>query len=60
LPPEDRRNYRIISYAAIPLREGGTREVPLYLILANPGFAGTGVRRLAEIMRESVESEDNF
>jgi DNA-binding transcriptional LysR family regulator len=40
----------------LPLREGGTREVPLYLIFANPDFAGPGVNRLAEIIRESVES----
>ena len=40
----------------LPLREGGTREVPLYLILANPDFAGPGVTRLAEIIRESVAS----
>jgi DNA-binding transcriptional LysR family regulator len=41
----------------LPLREGGTREVSLYLILANPDFAGPGVRRLAEIIRESVKPE---
>ena len=35
----------------LPLREGNTREVPLYLILANPDFAGPGVRRLAECWR---------
>jgi DNA-binding transcriptional LysR family regulator len=40
----------------LPLREGGTREVPLYMIFANPDFAGPGVNRLAEIIRESVES----
>jgi DNA-binding transcriptional LysR family regulator len=38
----------------LPLREGGTLEVPLYMILANPDFVGPGVRRLAEIIRESV------
>lgn len=36
------------------LREGGILEVPLYMILANPDFVGPGVRRLAEIIRESV------
>jgi DNA-binding transcriptional LysR family regulator len=41
----------------LPLREGGTREVTLYLILANPDFAGPGVRRLAEIIRESVRPD---
>jgi len=38
----------------LPLREGYAREVPLYLILANPDFAGPGVKRLAEIIKESV------
>lgn len=38
----------------LPLSEGNAREVPLYLILANPDFAGPGVRRLAEILTESV------
>jgi DNA-binding transcriptional LysR family regulator len=38
----------------LPLKEGGRREVPLYLILANADFAGQGVRRLAEILKESV------
>jgi DNA-binding transcriptional LysR family regulator len=39
---------------SLPLREGNSREVPLYLILANPDFAGPGVRRLADILKESV------
>lgn len=38
----------------LPLREGAIREVPLYLILASPDFAGPGVRKMAEIIRESV------
>lgn len=38
----------------LPLREGGVREVTLYLILADPEFAGPGVRRLAEVLRETV------
>lgn len=37
----------------LPLREGAFREVPLYLILANPDFAGSGVKRLAEILTTS-------
>ncbi|MEQ1528871.1 MAG: LysR family transcriptional regulator [Methylococcales bacterium] len=40
----------------LPLREGGTLEVPLYLILANPDFVGPGVTRLAEIIRASVKT----
>lgn len=38
----------------LPLREGAIREVPLYLILASPDFAGPGVRKMAEIIRDSV------
>lgn len=38
----------------LPLREGQVREVPLYLILTNPDFAGPGVKRLADILKESV------
>jgi len=41
----------------LPLREGGTLEVPLYMILANPDFVGPGVRRLTEIIRESVKTD---
>jgi DNA-binding transcriptional LysR family regulator len=40
----------------LPLREGGTREVPLYMIFANPDFVGPGVKRLADIIREAVET----
>ena len=38
----------------LSLREGGTREIPFHLVLANPVFSGHGVRRLAEMIRESV------
>ena len=41
----------------LPLKEGNMREVPLYLILANPDFAGPGVRRLADILTESVAAK---
>jgi DNA-binding transcriptional LysR family regulator len=41
----------------LPLSEGNASEVPLYLILANPDFAGPGVRRLAEILTESVTAK---
>ncbi len=36
----------------LPLREGRERQVMLYLVLAAPDFAGPGVRRLAQILRE--------
>jgi DNA-binding transcriptional LysR family regulator len=39
---------------ALPLREGGERQVMLYLVLADPESAGPGVRRLAEIIRDTV------
>ena len=41
---------------ALPLRDGNERFVELYLVLADPDFAGPGVRRLAEIVREEVEA----
>lgn len=41
----------------LPLREGRERVAPLYLILADPDFARPGVRRLAEIIRETVGAE---
>lgn len=41
----------------LPLREGGERVAPLYLILADPDFAGPGVRRLAQIIRETVAAQ---
>lgn len=40
----------------LPLREGSAREAPLYLIQANPDFAGPGVKRLADIVKESVNN----
>lgn len=39
----------------LPLQEGGVREIPLYLVLANPDFAGPGIRRLTEIIKNSVK-----
>ncbi|MCP5124195.1 MAG: LysR family transcriptional regulator [Gammaproteobacteria bacterium] len=42
---------------ALPLKEGGERYVELYLVLTDPDFAGPGVRRLAAILRETVQRE---
>lgn len=39
------------------LKEGSERFVEIYLVLAAPDFAGPGVRRLAQIIREAVEEE---
>ncbi|RTL47330.1 MAG: LysR family transcriptional regulator [Rhodocyclaceae bacterium] len=41
----------------LPLREGKERPECLYLIFADPDFAGPGVRRLAQIIREVVAEE---
>lgn len=41
----------------LPLREGRVTVAQLYLILAAPDAAGPGVRRLAEIIRETVTGE---
>ena len=38
----------------LSLRSGGERVVTLYLVLADPDFAGPGVRRLAQILRDAV------
>jgi DNA-binding transcriptional LysR family regulator len=61
LPEEHiREELRSGMLQPLPLREGGTREAPLYLVLANPDFAGPGVMRLAKIIRKSVEEEYVF
>ena len=41
----------------LPLREGGERVMTLYLVLADPDFAGPGVRRLAQILREAANPD---
>jgi DNA-binding transcriptional LysR family regulator len=40
----------------LPLREGQERWVDIYLIVADPDFAGPGVRRLADILRSRVKT----
>jgi len=44
----------------LPLRPGGERVVTLYLVLADPDFAGPGVRRLAQILRDTAQETDSF
>jgi DNA-binding transcriptional LysR family regulator len=57
LPEEHiKRELRTGLLKPLPLIEGGTREIPLYLVIANPDFAGPGIRRLTEIIKNSVES----
>ncbi len=41
----------------LPLREGGARSAELYLVFADRDYAGPGTRRLAEMIRESVQGE---
>ena len=38
----------------LPLREGAERWGELYLVFADPDYAGPGALRLAEIIREQV------
>lgn len=40
----------------LPLKQNSLRQAPLYLVVADPEFAGPGVRRLAEIVREQAKS----
>lgn len=42
-------------FKPLPLREGGEFPTDFYLILADPDFAGPGVKRLAEIIREATK-----
>jgi DNA-binding transcriptional LysR family regulator len=39
----------------LPLAGAESRYVELYLVLADPAFAGPGVRRLAECLREALD-----
>jgi DNA-binding transcriptional LysR family regulator len=41
---------------ALPMRDGKERWIDLYLIIADPDFAGPGVKRLAEIIRQRVKT----
>lgn len=41
----------------LPVTEGGSRSVPLYLVLADRDAAGPGVLRLAEIIRGLASTE---
>jgi DNA-binding transcriptional LysR family regulator len=38
----------------LPLREGGERQAPLFLVFADPDYAGPGSRLLAEILRAQL------
>lgn len=57
--PEDRIRAELAGgrLKPLPLRESGERWVQLYLVLADPDFAGPGTRRLAAIIRDTVSAE---
>lgn len=57
--PEERIRAELESgtLKPLPLKEGRERFIELYLVLADPEFAGPGVRRLAQILRETVDSD---
>lgn len=57
--PEERIRQELESGLLKPLtmREGGERFVELYLIFADRGHAGPATLRLAQIIRETVESD---
>lgn len=54
--PEEKIRDELASGALkpLPLREGAERFAELYLILADRDYAGPGVLRLAELIREAV------
>ncbi len=51
--PEERIKKQLHSgiLKPLPMREGGVRELPLYLILASPDFAGPGVQHLVRLIK---------
>lgn len=54
--PEDKIHDELAAgrLKPLPLREGARREVTLYLIFADRDYAGPGLLRLAEILRETA------
>jgi DNA-binding transcriptional LysR family regulator len=55
--PEDKIRNELAAgeLKRLPLRDGGERTTPLYLIFTDRDAAGPGVLRLAEILREQVK-----
>lgn len=55
--PQDRIRRELESgvLKPLPLREGTQRWVNLYLVVADPDFAGPGVKRLAELLRAGTQ-----
>jgi DNA-binding transcriptional LysR family regulator len=56
--PEDtiRAELEAGTLKPLPLREGAERRGQLYLVFADPDYAGPGARRLADIIRERVRA----
>lgn len=57
--PEEKiiKELREGSLKPLPMKDGGERFAQLYMVLADPDSAGPGTRRLAEIIRETVNTE---
>jgi len=57
--PEEKIRSELASgrLKVLPLREGGQRFGILYLVLADPDYAGPATLRLAEIIRQQVAAE---
>lgn len=57
--PEEKIRSELASgrLKVLPLREGGQRFGTLYLVLADPDYAGPATLRLAEIIRQRVAAE---
>jgi DNA-binding transcriptional LysR family regulator len=55
--PEDKIRNELAAgdLKRLPLRDGGERKTPIYLIFIDRDAAGPGVLRLAEILREDVK-----
>ena len=57
--PEDtiREELRTGALKVLPLKDGASRELPLFLAFADPEFPGRDEVRLVEIMRARISSE---
>jgi DNA-binding transcriptional LysR family regulator len=54
--PEEKIHEEILGgrLNVLPMRDGGERRITLYLIFADPDYAGPGMLKLAEILREQA------
>ena len=51
-----RRELEAGQLKQLPLRDGGQRFATLYLVVAEPDFAGPATLHLAQLMREQVSA----